>query len=150
MKVCKLSILLLCLMSSHIFANRYQQYTQQWNDPEDKATPLAATFLGGSGNEWLAAGAFKKDGSVIVVGNFIGATFSLDKVRVHILGKDGEKPVELTRRPQMYGSKVKKNKDGSTRYYVPGWKDKGATWFIYHLSADLKKVYSICRLPWTS
>ncbi len=48
-----------------------------WGARDDQAEVLTATFLGGKGNEWLVAGGFKPDGTVVVMGNVAGPVFEM-------------------------------------------------------------------------
>ena len=145
-------LLIFFLLINSLYATRYHQYTEKFKDTPDKADVLSATYLGGQGNEWLAAGAFTKDGSVFVIGNFIGPDFSVGNNQIHILGRDGSKPeaFELIPERDKYKKTIKKNKDGSIRYQPPSWTNENATGFIAHLSPDLKKISTISRFPWKS
>ena len=147
-----MKFLIFLLLAGTLHATRYHQYTDKFQNPSDKAEVLTASFFGGSGNEWLTAGAFLEDGSVIVAGNFIGPDFDIKGSQIHVLGRDGKRPgkFELFPEKDKYKKTIKKNKDGSTRYLPPTWKDENATGFIAHLSADLQEIKSISRVPWRS
>ena len=76
-------------------AGRAQDKVQPkyWKDAPDQAEVLAATFLGGKGNQWLVSGGFQPDGTIVVVGNVLGPTFELGDA-VKLIGTDLPKPPE--------------------------------------------------------
>ncbi|MEO8613759.1 MAG: hypothetical protein ABI600_01345, partial [Luteolibacter sp.] len=67
---------------------RYQEYTRKFGNPADGAKVVSAGFFGGMGNEWLVAGGFAPDGTIVLAGNVIGPAFQESLV----LGRDGPKP----------------------------------------------------------
>lgn len=124
---------------------RYHQYTRQFGDPADGVTVVSAGFFGSSGHEWLAAGGFAPDGTVILAGNVLGPEFR----PASVLGQDGEKPPDVTRQQQIDGKGTPvTEKDGSPRWKPPSWLDPGVTGFILRTSPDLQTVISAQRLPW--
>ncbi len=52
------------------------------------ARVVTATFLGGEGTEWLSAGAFLPDGTVLVCGVTLDAEVTLGGVKAEALGRD--------------------------------------------------------------
>lgn len=126
---------------------RYHDFTKQFGNPSDGATVLSAGFFGGAGHEWLAAGGFAANGSIILAGNVIGPEFR----EATVLGQDDVKPPEAILQPDADGKGIqRKNKDGSLKWKSPAWTDAGVTGFILRASADLKTVTSAQRLPWQS
>jgi hypothetical protein len=126
---------------------RYHQYTRQFGDPADGVKVVSAGFFGSKGHEWLAAGGFAPDGTVILAGNVLGPEFQ----PAAVLGQDRDKPAEPSRQPQLDGKgQPLMEKDGSPRLKSPSWQDSGVTGFILRTSPDLKTVLSVHRLPWDS
>jgi len=121
-----------------------------WPDRPDTAEVLTATFLGGTGNEWLAGAGIQPDGTIVVVGNVIGPDFNLG-VPAKVIGKDGPPPAAAQRAVVKDGKgNPKTAEDGSPKLEPPSWRDEGATGFIAHLSSDFKKIASVTRFPWKS
>jgi hypothetical protein len=121
-----------------------------WPDTPDRAEVLAATFLGGKGHEWLVAGGFAPDGTVVLVGNVLGPTLDLP-VPVRVLGEDLPPPQEPKRVPvKDKAGQPKVDKQGQPIYEKPSWRHEGTTGFVVRLSGDLQKVLSAHRLPWTA
>ncbi len=126
---------------------RYHQYTEKFGNPEDGAEIISASYFGGPGHEWLAAGAIAPDGTVILAGNVLGPDFS----HAEVLGKDTSPPPQTERVPETDSKgKNKLNKDGSLRLLPLSWTDPTATGFIIRCSPDLSKTISTHRLPWLS
>ena len=67
-----------------------------WKEVPDKADCRTATFLGGPGTEYLCGGGFQPDGTIVVVGNTLGPTFTLGTAPVAVLGADAAAPGEPT------------------------------------------------------
>ncbi|MEI6232949.1 MAG: hypothetical protein WCT04_07850 [Planctomycetota bacterium] len=124
-----------------------------WKDIPEQASFMAATFIGGKGNEWLVSGGFQPDGAVVVVGNVIGPVFELS-MPATVIGSDLPPPSEAKRVPKMSGGKDPKQetdkKTGEPIWEKPSWKHDGATGFVVRLSSDLKQIVSVCRMPWNS
>jgi hypothetical protein len=114
----------------------------------DGVEVLAATFLGGSGTEWLASGGFQPNGTVVLVGNVLGSTFDLPDP-VGVIGTDRPAPADPEPIPVLEKGKPK-IKDGNPVYQRPTWRDEGVTAFVAVYSADLKRRISVHRLPWTA
>lgn len=126
---------------------RYHEYTKKFGDPTDGAKVVSAGFFGGTGNEWLAAGGFSPDGTIILAGNVIGPEFQ----EAMVLGRDGPKPQVAERLPELDSKgNPKINKDGSPAFRKPSWQDTGVTGYIIRASSDLKSTLSTHRLPWES
>jgi len=122
-----------------------------WKDIPEQADVLAATFIGGKGNEWLVAGGFQPDGTIVVVGNVLGPVFELS-LPAKVIGTDLPPPPETKRVPKMSGGKEPKQetdkKTGEPLWEKPSWKHDGATGFVARLSSDLKQLISVRRMPW--
>ena len=120
-----------------------------WPEAPDQAEVLAATFLGGSHTEWLCAGGFQPDGTVVLAGCSVGPELGLP-IRETVLGTDLPKPPPYSPLPVLDRGKPKLTKDGKPVFQKPGWTHPNATGFIVRLSPDLQKILSVTRLPWTS
>jgi hypothetical protein len=126
---------------------RFHEYSEKFGHPTDGATVVSASFFGGIGNEWLAAGGFAPDGTVVLAGNVIGPEFQ----EASVLGRDGPKPKTAIRQPELDSKgNPKTNKDGSPTLKKTSWQDAGVTGYIIRASADLKSTLSTHRLPWES
>ena len=126
---------------------RYHEYTKKFGSPENGAEVISASYFGGPGHEWLSAGAFAPDGTVILAGNVLGPDFPDAKV----LGRDTSPPPQAERVPEIDSKgKTKLNKDGTPRLLPLSWTDPTATGFIIRCSPDLSKTISTHRLPWLS
>jgi len=119
-----------------------------WKGSADGVEILAATFLGGSGTEWLTSGGFQPDGTVVLVGNVIGPTFDLPGA-VGLIGTDLPLPAEPKLVPELEKGKPKIN-NGEPVYEKPTWRDEGVTGFVATYTPDLKKRISVQRLPWAA
>ncbi|HEX8912346.1 MAG TPA: hypothetical protein VF796_08290 [Humisphaera sp.] len=126
---------------------------QYWKDAPDQANVLAATFIGGKGNEWLVAGGFQPDGTVVLVGNVAGPVLELP-VPVGVIGTDAAPPPEAKPVPQTEKAKnevrQKTDKAGKPLWEKPSWRHPGVTAFVVRCTPDLKRVVSATRLPWAA
>jgi|694.fasta_scaffold15835_5 hypothetical protein len=130
------------------FAHAQEKPNRIWKSSPDGVEVLAATFLGGSGTEWLASGGFQPNGNVVLVGNVLGPTFDLSDP-VGVIGTDRPAPAEPEPIPVLEKGKPK-IKDGQPVYEKPSWRDEGVTGFVAIYSPDLQKRLSVHRLPWTA
>jgi hypothetical protein len=125
-----------------------------WKQTSDQAQILAATFIGGRGNEWLAAGAFAPDGTMVLAGNVAGPLLEFPDMQVQVIGTDLPAPPAAERVTSMNkgknGPEPKLDKEGKPILEKPSWRHAGVTGFVVRMSPDLKKVLSVHRLPWTS
>ena len=113
-----------------------------WGVLPDQAKPMTATFLGGKGHEWLCAGGFQPDGTIVLAGNVNGGEFEMT-VKESVLGHDGTRPA-----PAEF--KTTTEKDGKPVTEVPTWTRPDTTGFLIFTTPDLQTVTKIVRLPWTS
>lgn len=119
-----------------------------WKSSPDGVEILAATFLGGSGTEWLASGGFQPDGAIVLVGNVLGPTFDVPG-QVGVIGADLPPPAEPKPIPVLDKGKPR-IVDGNPVHEKPSWRHDGVTAFVAIYSSDLKKQISVHRLPWTA
>ncbi len=120
-----------------------------WKSAPDGVDVVAATFLGGKGTEWLTAGGFQADGSVVLVGNVLGPTLELP-VKVGVIGTDLPVPAEPKPVPVVEGGKPKVDKEGKPVFEKPSWRHEGVTAFVALYSPDMKTLRGVNRFPWTS
>lgn len=124
-----------------------------WKDSPNPANVLSATFIGGKGNEWLVAGGFQPDGTIVLAGNVAGPVLELS-VPTEVIGKDLPAPPDAKPMPEMEQDKAgrhqKVNKEGHPIWERPSWRHDGVTGYVLRCTGDLKKIISAHRLPWTS
>lgn len=119
-----------------------------WKSSPDGVEILAATFLGGSGTEWLASGGFLPDGNIVLVGNILGPTFDVPG-KVGVIGTDLPSLAEPKPIPVLEKGKPLMV-DGKAVHEKPSWRHDGVTAFVALYAGDLKKLISVQRLPWTA
>lgn len=120
-----------------------------WQESTEPAEVLAATFLGGKGNEWLASGGFQSDGTIILAGNVLGGSLDLS-APAKVIGVDRPSPGAYKPIPIIEKNAQKLDKSGKPMFERPSWRHDGATGFVVRTSPDLKKILSVHRLPWAS
>ncbi|MFP4259892.1 MAG: hypothetical protein ACLFS1_02310 [Opitutales bacterium] len=99
---------------------------------------MAASYLGGSGDEYLIAGDFLPDGTLYLAGNAFGPNFDLGETQVTVLGQD-------TAAPEFSMPVV----DGSPRP-KESWKYTSGAGFIVALAPDYREIVQAVRFPWGS
>ena len=72
---CLLALLATCAILSA--ATRYHQYSDQYRNPKQPATPLMVGYLGGTSDEYRIDAAVLNDGAVVLAGNCYGEGFQL-------------------------------------------------------------------------
>lgn len=124
-----------------------------WKQTPDQAQILAATFVGGRGNEWLSAAAFAPDGTIVLAGNVAGPVLEFPGAQLKVIGVDLPAPPEARPVTAMVkgknGPEPKLDKEGKPVVEKPSWRHSGVTGFVLRMSPDLKNVLSVARLPWT-
>ena len=134
-----------------------------WPERPDQAEVVTASFLGGSGSEYLVDGGFLPDGTLVLAGNAIGGDFELS-VPVAVMGPDGVAPPPHAPEPRLQkGSweKIDRKKTyvpgppvvdrlGRPRYEPLNWTDAAATGFIALVDVRNGTVRQAARLPWGS
>ncbi len=108
-----------------------------WGDRPDMAKVMTATFIGGKGSEWLCAGGFQADGTIVLAGNVNGGEFGLG-VAESVLGSDGARPPTATFLPATAKTAAEK----------PSWRRPDTTGFLVFTSPDLKQIKKVVRFPW--
>ena len=120
-------------------ATRFHQYTEKYKNPPHPASPVACGYIGGSGDEYLAGGAFLPDGSVLLAGTCVGPKFDPAGVRVAVIGSDGSAPASPV--------KVTKDRKGRERLNAPDWTFLDGAGFIIQLAPGYRTVKKAVRLP---
>jgi hypothetical protein len=113
-----------------------------WPDRPDQARPMAATFIGGKGTEWLCAGGFQPDGTIVLAGNVNGGEFGL-AIPAQVLGRD-------TAPPGPAEFKTTTDPKGKVSVEVPTWTRPDTTGFLVFATPDLQRITRVVRFPWTS
>jgi hypothetical protein len=130
-------------------ATRHEQFTERFRNSPDQTPVVAATFFGGAGTEWFAAGGAQPDGTIVATGVSLGPVLEASGVKVGVLGQDGAPPAA----PERIALKNKKgepelNKDGTPKYEPFRWTHANATGFVLRYAPDLKSIKSVSRFPW--
>lgn len=120
-------------------ATRFEEFTKKFEKTPDRAEVLAATYLGGSGTEWLVSGGVQPDGTIVAAGVCLGPELNLG-IKATVLGKD----LSLVPPPR----NVRRERMAQFRPDVPSWNHPNATAFIARLAPDLKTIQSVTRLGW--
>ncbi|MBI1371764.1 MAG: hypothetical protein GC159_03255 [Phycisphaera sp.] len=120
-------------------------------DTEHLVQPIAASYVGSAGTEWLTGGGFQPDGSLVLVGVTLGPTFDPGGVTVKVLGPDQPAP-EAQGWPMMFDARGKPrlNKEGEQRRDKFKHSNPAATAFVVRLTPDFKSIVSASRFPWTT
>jgi hypothetical protein len=149
MRIVFAAILTVSFTATTVSAQDLGKPPRIWKSAPDGAEVLASTFLGGRGTEWLAAGGFQPDGSIVLVGNVLGPTLDLS-VPVKVIGTDLPAPAEPNPIAVLDKGKPKHDKDGKPVFEKPSWRHEGVTTFVALYSADLQKLRAVHRFPWTA
>ncbi len=128
---------------------RYHEFTKKFAKTSDQAKVVSATYLGGPGTEWLVAGGFQPDGTIVVAGTSLGPTLAIGSGKPKVLGTDAPAPPEPERKQKRDAKgKLVKDKKGKPVYEPFAWNHESATAFVVRLSPDLQQVKSVTRFPW--
>ncbi len=127
-------------------------------DPKNLIHVHKATYLGGSGTEFLVAANIRQDGRIVVVGSALGPKLNLPgHAKVPVLGlKDGAPNTDLkiyqeALAPIPLNLSDKDKRDRSRlRSRTEICTDPGSTPFFAILAPNLDKVEKAVRLPWSS
>ena len=121
-----------------------------WPEPANPVKVLSATFLGGTGTEFLIGGGVQPDGTVVLVGNSLGPKLGLEPAE-KVLGPDQPAPPEAQLLPaKNRDGQIQKDNSGQTVFTKPSWSYEAATAFAVRCSPDMKQILSVSRLPWKS
>lgn len=119
---------------------RFHEYTERFHSPPDVATPLAAGYLGGGGNEYFAGGAFFPNGGLLLAGQALGPSFDLFGREVPVIGTDRSSPGQVN---------FSHNDRGELRP-IRSWEvDEGAG-FLVLLDPTYRQIVRAVRFPWNS
>ena len=127
-------------------------------DPKQLIHARKATFLGGSGTEYLVGANIRSDGRIVVVGSALGPNLALPgHAKVPLLGlKDGVVSSDISfyekaLSPIPLGLPAEKLRERQRmRSRTQICNDPGSTPFFAILSSDVKTVEKAARFPWSS
>jgi hypothetical protein len=71
---------------------RWHEYTAKFKTPKNPVEVKLASFVGGTGTEWLAGAGYQPDGTLVVAGTALGPELALAGKTVPVLGADGTAP----------------------------------------------------------
>jgi len=146
--ICTAGVALYVLAVRAAAPGRFEEFTQKFARTPDRAEIVASTLLGSTGTEWLAAGGFQPDGTIVAAGVSLGPELDLG-VKAVILGADG--PIRApVRRPIMNGARFELDKKGEHKFEPLTWNHPNATAFVVRLSPDARTIKSVTRLGWTT
>lgn len=133
---CTLLITLVAGLPSSARANRFREYTERFANPPDAAKPLAASYLGGSGDEYLIAGDFLPDGTLFLAGNAFGPEFDLLGHQLPVLGTD--------QRPPRFTMPMRNDRPQPPK----SWEHRDGAGFIVRMASDYRQITRAVRFPW--
>ncbi len=96
-----------------------------WPEVPDQAAVIAATFLGGKNTEWICAGGFQPDGTIVVAGDSLGPELAL-AVSETVIGADLPPPGEDKPVAVLDRGRPKIDKEGKPVFEKPGWRHANA------------------------
>ncbi|MCC5844457.1 MAG: hypothetical protein JJU05_09415 [Verrucomicrobia bacterium] len=131
-----LGILLLAAVPPAGRANRFREYTEQYASPKDGARPLAASYLGGNGDEYLIAGDFLLDGTLFLAGNAFGPDFDIGGHALPVLGRD--------ERPPRFEMPLRNDRPNPPK----SWEYTDGAAFIVRLTPAYDRITRAVRFPW--
>lgn len=107
-------------------------------DPVDPVVPMAATYLGGPGTEWIGGVDIHTNGVVVVAGTCISGPLTFGRaLEAEVVGMDV---------PMPEGTAV----DAKGTPIPINWRHPYRTAFIVRLTPDLQGILSAVRFPWTA
>jgi hypothetical protein len=137
-RCCSVALAALLISTALASAGRFENYTRKYKNPPHPVEGVTASYLGGSGTEWLVGGGFLPDGTIVLAGTTLGPEFDItDADRQAVLGSDTDAPDTPV---------AKKDRKGRTR--LPGYKADGGTPFVVWLTPDAQTIKRAIRLPW--
>ncbi|MCC5850519.1 MAG: hypothetical protein JJU29_20725 [Verrucomicrobia bacterium] len=118
------------------YTGRYVQYSRAATGDQGRVQPVAATFLGGEGDEHFSHGGFFPDGRIYAAGMFHDLSF-LANVSPRVIGRD----TNASDYPPVHGTDRRGREQISYPASAP---------VIFVFSEDLSAVEEVIRLPWAS
>ncbi|HMJ89970.1 MAG TPA: hypothetical protein VK530_09145, partial [Candidatus Acidoferrum sp.] len=128
---------------------RFEEFTKKFAHAPDRAEVIESTYLGSAGTEWLTAGGFQPDGTIVVAGVSLGPDLDLG-VKASVLGNDGPIQAPTRRARRSRSGRPELDQSGRPKMDALGWTHPNATAFIARLSPDLKTIKSVTRVGWKS
>ena len=125
--------------------NRFDDFTKKFAETPDQAKVMIASPLGGEGTEFFTSGGFQPDGTIVLVGNYLGKPSpKIGGAEAKLLGAE-TKARDWAPRLAMKNGKPEENKDGTPKYSPPSWSDPAAGALVLRMNGETKKVISIAR-----
>lgn len=144
-----------CLLSPPLLqANRYDSYTARLQNNPHQARVVSASYLGGSGTEWLVSGGFLPDGRVLLVGNALGPKLEITGIEPLVIARNQQAinrraPAAPEPTPQRDRSgNVRTDSGGQPRLEPFSWQHPNSTGFMVLLDRDMQRIQTARRFPW--
>ncbi len=137
--VCSLAVIAFLVTNGLAQDTRFHQYTRQYMNPANPAVPVAAGYFGGSGDEYLCAGAFLPDGTALLGGNAYGPAFEPAGTRISVIGTD---------RPAPDFTMPRSGRNNAIQ--PPNWTHTAGAGFIVRLAPGYSSVQQVVRFPWSA
>jgi hypothetical protein len=129
------------LAASTAQAHRLHGYTQKYRDVPNPAEPVAVSYCGGAGTEYLSGAAIQPDGKIVAVGTALGAPLRIGRaVEAEVIGRDSAEPI--------YDADAIAALPGRSQREHLTWTHPNRTPFLVRFSPDLQDVLFAVRLPW--
>lgn len=142
-KTMGIAVCVIVLSSMTARANRLFGYTRQFRKVPNPAEPVATSYCGGQGTEFLSAATFQPDGSIVAGGNALSAPLMIGRaLQAEVIGRDSAEP--------LYDTAAIARMDGRAQHGHLTWRHPNATPFLVRFSPDLQDVRYAVRLPWRS
>lgn len=143
MKARTVAITICLMLPTAAHAHRLHGYTSQYRKVANPANPVATSYCGGEGTEYLAGATFQPDGRIVAGGTALSAPLKIGRaVQAEVIGRDTAEP--------LYDTEVISRLDGRAQRAHLTWTHPNATPFLVRFSADLQDVLYAVRLPWRS
>ena len=118
------------------YSGRFVQYSRAATGDQGRVQPIAATFLGGEGDEHFSKGGFFPDGRIFAAGMFHDLSF-LTNVSPRLIGRD----TNAADFPPVHGT----DRRGREQISYPA-----STPVIFIFSENLSTLREVIRLPWAA
>lgn len=135
-----LAIVALAALSLPVHAQqqtRWHQYTEKFLKPANPVEIKLASYVGGTGTEWLAGAAFQPDGTLVVTGTVIEPELSLNGKQVPLLNMAASAAPQQPKAPSSpAGASAKRER--------PDWSRRDGAPFVAWINNELTRSV---RLP---
>ena len=146
-----LPLLTTLIVAGSLHANRFNSYTSRVEHAPSEV--INASYLGGTGTEWLVGGGFLENVDILLVGNALGPEFNLFGHEPLVMGRNQHamnlRPPEAPERePLMRRGNPRRDSDGNIRYDDFSWDNPNSTAFLVILDASGQRIQTARRFPW--